>query len=1225
MINRIFCNRRAALLLIGSLLCGLASAQTYTENFTGTSTNNSWYFINGACLTAGTSATSTAANPSCVPSSYALYYSSPECGNPPNPQFGGDTGTLPDTAAGGGGALRFTDWCAQTGAILSNFSYTLTGPTAQNLQVSFTTVTYEGDSGGTGADGADGMSFFLQDASYPANIGAFGGSLAYTCTNESGNYSSTVGSYGLARAYDGLEGGFIGLGIDEYGNFLNNGDNTATGQPAKLSDGSGEFQPGRIGLRGPGSTTWHWLSTNYPQYYPSSGTNSLITAGVWAQAVQKSCATGYVWNYSTPSSPVETAIKLSDYAAIPGAYSVLPSSQKIANESATKRSQAVPIVYNLKVTTTGLLSLSYSYNGGALQNVITNQDITQGGALPIPANVRFGFAGSTGGSRNIHEIMCFEATPAVTSQSSAGINQKQSAKVETGTQAYFAYYNPTTLAGSLTSQYVGVPQGDTNTNDLVISSTINWDGSCVLTGVPASQTCDITGPAGPITAEGPTSRTIFSWNGSTGIPFEWASLTSAEQTALDTGDSTNPTPPPYNYSRLNYLRGDRSNEQTPTSSTTFSGTFRDRASVLGDIIDSSPTWVGPPTIAYPNVWTDKYDTTGDTMAENSGQTYATFASTNLTRTNVVYSGANDGMLHAFRSGYFSTPTTYQPASNDGHEMMAYVPGYIVNSIQSATAAHNYSDPQYGHHFDVDATPGVGDVFFNGAWHTWLVGGLGPGGNAIYALDITNPGTAGSSNFSETGASPVIGEWSYLNGTTNLSCANSGTSTNPCGVNLGQTYGVPQIRRFHNGMWGAVFGNGYHSKNGDGGIYVMLINSSSGAITFYYLSTSTGSVPSGYTSCASVPAGTASSCNGIYYTAPADLDGDNITDYVYAGDLLGNVWRFDLTNTNPAKWGVTNSSGASVNSGGSSTPTALYTTPSGQPITTAIVGVTIASTGNPRMLVEFGTGQQTPMSNFSSPQYSTSQQAIYGVWDWNLGTWNASSTTKYASLPNGLVSAPATLSGTAHLQQQTIGGPYTATVAGTGSDYRTLSNYSICWADTTGCSQFGWYINLVSGNAYSPDPADPQTGNANYANTPVVWEQIIFNPVYTLGTLVVNTTIPPATAATMCFSSAASGWTMSINAATGGEFAQSFFVAPSTYTFLNVNANSTGMSGTTPPSTNTPVSGEALGATGSISTVQAPGGQYYLLTQCSGLNCTNLVPGHPQGNYIGNRATWIQKR
>jgi type IV pilus assembly protein PilY1 len=1150
-----------------------AAAQSYTENFTGTTTTNSWYFINGACLTMGTSATTSPANPACqgLP-----YYSAA-----PQPLFGGDTGVLPDTTSG---ALRFTDWFAETGAILSNFGFTLTGPGAQGLQVSFTTVTYEGNSGGTGHDGADGMSFFLQDATYPADVGAFGGSLAYTCSNV--NYNGTLRSTGIPYGYDGLQGGFIGLGIDEFGNFLNQGDNTSTGW---------NYVPGRIGMRGPGSTTWAWLNANYPTQYPST-----LTTAQGAAAVKHTCRTGYVWDYSNPAAPVETAIQLPNYPAI--GYSLVPTGNPIANESATTRAQAVPITYNLKVTPTGLLSLQYSYNGGAFQNVITNQDITQGGTLPIPANVRFGFAGSTGGSRNIHEIMCFQATPANVSASSAGVNQKQTAKVQT-------------------SQYLGPPVGDTNPNDLIISSTINWDGSCTLTGVPSGQVCDNTGPAGPISAQGPTQRVLMTWNGSTGIPFEWASLSTTwpsstlnEQANLDTGDSSSATPPPYNYSRLDYLRGDRSNEQTPTSSTTYVGVFRDRASVLGDIIDSSPTWVGPPSASFPNTWVDKFNATGDTFAENSGQTYANYVSTLQTRTNVVYAGANDGFLHGFRSGYYSAPNTYSAASNDGWEVMAYMPGYVANTIQSSSAANNYSDPQYGHHYDVDAPPGTGDLYYGGLWHTWLVGGLGPGGNAIYALDITNPGMAGGNNFTEGSASTVVmGEWSNLNGVTNLTCV--GDSGTPCGNNLGQTYGVPQIRRFHSGSWGAVFGNGYQSASGDGGIYVMLVDPTSGATSFYYLSTGSGSP---------------GAPNGIFYTAAADLDGDHITDYIYAGDLLGHVWKFDVTSTNPANWGVTNAAGSSTVSGGGS-PAPIFTTASTlnsagamvpQPITTQVVVASIAGSVIPRILIEFGTGQATPMTNYSAGTYATSPQALYGVWDWSLGSWNAVSPVQYTSLPSGSVAAPSTpLSGTGKLVQQVIGGPYPSTVPGTGTDYRTLTSLPVCYADQSGCNQYGWYINLVSGNAYAPDPAVPQTGNASYANTPVVYEQITYNPTLLSGAFIVNTTIPPGAAAIMCYAAGASGWTMAFNPATGGAFTQSFFGTPTSHTYLNVTQTQT--SGGTTQTTTLPVSGIAWGGTGSVSMVQA-GTQSYIVSQLQ--NGTGGIDAvNPPGATKGSRLTWVERR
>ncbi|HTV97614.1 MAG TPA: PilC/PilY family type IV pilus protein, partial [Steroidobacteraceae bacterium] len=690
-------------------------------------------------------------------------------------------------------------------------------------------------------------------------------------------------------------------------------------------------------------------------------------------------------------------------------------------------------------------------------------------------------------------------------------------------------------------------------------------------------------------------------------------------------------------SRLNYLRGDRSNEQTPTSSTTYVGTFRTRASVLGDIIDSNPTWVGPPDASYPNSWADLYDGASDPTPENAGQSYGTFASTSgfLSRENVVYVGANDGLLHGFRSGYFSDATTYQPATNDGYEVLAYMPGYVSYDIQTTLPGSgpppvydsplNYSDPQYGHRFDVDAPPGTGDLFYAGAWHTWLVGGLGPGGNAIYAIDVTDP-----TQFSEANAaSLVIGEWSTSVGSvvnpgppvtvtpvvnsTTLSCANDTGATGPCGNHLGKTYGIPQIRRFHNGSWGAVFGNGASSVGGDGGIYVMLVNPtfgpSNGGITFYYLSTSTGSQ---------------ASPNGIYYVSSADLDGDNIVDYVYAGDLQGNIWRFDLTSSNPANWGVDNAAGNSVNSNGG-TPTPLFSTasPTGvQPITSQVMVVAIANNyGNPRLLVEFGTGEQTPLSNSSGATFLTTQQALYGVWDWNVGTWNSKSASQYDGLPGNGVSAPSTpISGTANLQQQSITGTYAATVANTGSDYRTLSAIPICWADTTGCNQFGWYLNLVSGNAYSPDPAIPQNGNANYANTPVVYEQVIYNPSLEFGAFVVNTTIPAATASTTCFSAAASGWTMAIDPTTGGAFSVSSFVNPGTQTPINVTQSTTTGSGTTTSSYG--ISGEATGNTGSESGLLG-GTAAYLIGQGPG-GKGNLTAVSKHG-LKGNRVTWIQRR
>jgi type IV pilus assembly protein PilY1 len=236
---------------------------------------------------------------------------------------------------------------------------------------------------------------------------------------------------------------------------------------------------------------------------------------------------------------------------------------------------------------------------------------------------------------------------------------------------------------------------------------------------------------------------------------------------------------------------------------------------------------------------------------------------------------------------------------------------------------------------------------------------------------------------------------------------------------------------------------------------------------------------------------------------ADLDGDHITDYVYAGDLLGNLWRFDLTSNVPANWKA------------GSAP--LFTTPSGQPITTRLVVASGPSAVGPQQLmVAFGTGQKTPFTNTAPVGYSSGTQDMYGVWDWNLSSWNALSSAKYASLDatnaaTGL-SSPYTLAQT-NLQKQT----FTVNSAG-NRDITT--NATVCWQGTSACStgnnKFGWYADL-----------------------PGTSEQIVFNPELLGTAFVVNSTIPANNSILSCTTNTDTGYTYAVQVMNGGAFNKFF--------------------------------------------------------------------------------------
>jgi type IV pilus assembly protein PilY1 len=423
------------------------------------------------------------------------------------------------------------------------------------------------------------------------------------------------------------------------------------------------------------------------------------------------------------------------------------------------------------------------------------------------------------------------------------------------------------------------------------------------------------------------------------------------------------------------------------------------------------------------------------------------------------------------------------------------------------------------------------------------------------LDITDP-----ANFSQSNAGSLVVK--ELN-TSNLTCSNISS----CANDLGWTYGTPIIRRMHNGAWAVIFGNGYDSANGYAAVFIATIDSGSAAWTVYELQTNQ-----------QLP-------NGIDYVTSADLDGDNVTDYLYAGDLFGNVWRFDVTSNTPSNWQTSKFGGTSAQ------PLFTATNANGipQPITTAVQVQTSLPEGLSRVMISFGTGKNLEANDLLPDNTANGVQSIYGVWDWDLTAWNALNPKKFA-----FQTAPQTINRN-NLQQQTVTGTYNSSGGGdfTSSStigYRTLSGNTVCWQGSTVCNsdnnQFGYYLEL-----------------------PSLGEEVIYNPILVNGIFFVNTTIPSSqTQGLTCYPpTPPGGWTMAINPLNGGAMRRSVF-SDSSGNFSNIN--------------DYPVSGKYVSAVGTPSPIKYNNLPYLLNKTSSGQVVVEQINTN-SGD--GHRLNWIELR
>ena len=411
--------------------------------------------------------------------------------------------------------------------------------------------------------------------------------------------------------------------------------------------------------------------------------------------------------------------------------------------------------------------------------------------------------------------------------------------------------------------------------------------------------------------------------------------------------------------------------------------------------------------------------------DTQSSSYATYLS-NRDVYPTVYVGANDGMLHAFNA-------------DTGEERFAYVPASIYDHLADL--------PQtgYQHRYYVDGSPKVFDAYVDSQWRTILIGTTGAGGRGIFALDVTDPTTFTASNV--------------------LFDLDDGDLEH-----LGATIPKATVARLNDGHFWAIFANGYGSDDGKAVLYMRNLTTDEVEVL-------------------DTEAGDTNAPNGLSSPIPVDIDGDRVADRIYAGDLQGNLWRFDVDG-NQNQWGFINA----FKQGSTPKPlfTARDTDDNVQPITAR---PEVGRHPDGGVMVYFGTGTYFRDGD-NTVSGSDPRHSFYGIRDQD-----------------------AQVAGRSALLMQEITFEGTANFSGGGDDgmgtnqakVRAVSGYED--ASKTG----GFYLDLISPHGFEG-------------------ERVVAGAQLRFGRIVFTTLIP----STDPCSFGGSSWLMELDAFDGGSYGESIF-------------------------------------------------------------------------------------